>query len=140
MTKMFFGKGFMHDAMPVAEIIRTLQYDHERMREIGARILSAIGKCDVNCACGDLLEFQLVQDSHFWFQNRLMEAADYPDMEEHVRCHERLHNILIAVNGALCSGRYSTLTDELAAFIEEALAHITEMDEPFHDYLIAEKS
>ena len=130
----------MHDAMPVAEMIRTLEYDYDRMREIGARILAAIECCDVKCACGDLLEFQLVQDSHFWFQNRLMEAADYPQMEDHVSSHERLNCILVAINGALCSGRFSSLTGELADFIEEALAHISEMDEPFHEFLLVEKS
>lgn len=140
MTKMFVGKGVMHDAMPVAEMIRTLQYDYKRMREIGARILAAIESCEVNCACSDLLEFQLVQDSHFWFQNRLMEAADYPQTEEHVNCHERLNGILVAINGALCSGRFSALTVDLADFVEESLAHISDMDEPFHEYLISEKS
>lgn len=134
------GKGDMHDAMPVAEMINTLSYDHDRMREVGERILAAIECCDVEAARGDLLEFQLIQDSHFWFQDRLMEAAGYPQMEEHVRCHRRLNAILMAINGVLCSGRFSALTGELAEFIEESLAHIHEMDEPFHDYLIAEKS
>ena len=130
----------MTDAMPVAEMIETLSYDHDRMREIGERILAAIECCDVEAARGDLLEFQLVQDSHFWFQDRLMQAADYPEAQEHARCHQRLNTILMAINGVLCSGRFSALTGELAGFIRESLAHIDEMDEPFHEYLIAEKS
>lgn len=130
----------MNDAMPVADMIRTLQYDHERLREVGARILEAIECCCVESACRDLLEFQLIQDSHFWFQNRLMEAASYPAREDHIRCHDRLHRILIAINGVFCSGRYSALTTDLASFIEESLEHIPEMDDPFHDFLITEKS
>ena len=130
----------MNDAMPVAEMIKTLSYDYDRLRELGSRIIGAIDCCNVESACGDLLEFQLVQDSHFWFQDRLMEAASYPGMEDHVRCHKRLHGILIAINGVLCSGRYSALTADLASFIEESLAHIHEMDHPFHDFLIEEKS
>lgn len=130
----------MNDAMPVAEMIKTLSYDHERLREVGTRILNAIECCNVESACGDLLEFQLIQDSHFWFQNRLMEAASYPAMEEHMRCHERLHRILIAINGVLCSGRFSALTTDLASFIEQSLAHIPEMDDPFHEFLVQEKS
>lgn len=130
----------MHDAMPVAEVIRTLQYDYDRMRDLGARILGAINECDVQCACSDLLELQLVQDGHFWFQNRLMEAAGYPRADEHIRSHDRLNGILVAINGALCSGRFSALSGDLASFIQESLAHIAEMDEPFHEYLMAEKS
>ncbi|MEN8195548.1 MAG: hypothetical protein ABFS30_03420 [Pseudomonadota bacterium] len=130
----------MNDAMPVADMIKTLSYDHERLREVGARILDAIECCNVECACGDLLEFQLIQDSHFWFQNRLMEAASYPAREDHIRCHKRLHTILIAINGVLCTGRFSALTVDLASFIEESLAHIHEMDDPFHEFLIQEKS
>lgn len=130
----------MNDAMPVAEMIKTLSYDHERLREVGARILEAIECCNVESACGDLLEFQLIQDSHFWFQNRLMEASYYPARDEHIRCHERLHRILIAINGVLCSGKFSALTTDLASFVEESLAHIPEMDDPFHEFLIREKS
>jgi hemerythrin len=130
----------MNDAMPVAEMIKTLSYDHDRMREVGARILEAIERREVEAACGDLLEFQLIQDSHFWFQDRLMKAAEYPDAEPHACRHKRMHSVLMAVNGVLCSGRFSTLTDELAAFIEESLAHIHEMDDPFHEFLIKEKS
>jgi hemerythrin len=130
----------MNDAMPVAEMIKTLRYDHDRLREVGARILAAIECCDIEEARGDLLEFQLIQDSHFWFQDRLMEAANYPDTESHVRCHKRLNSILMAVNGVLCSGRFSALTAELAGFIEESLDHIHEMDDPFHKFLIEEKS
>lgn len=130
----------MNDAMPVAEMIKTLSYDHDRMREVGKRILEAIECCDVEAARDDLLEFQLIQDSHFWFQDRLMKAADYPDTEQHVRRHKRLNSILMAVNGVLCSGRFSALTNELAAFLEESLAHIDEMDHPFHKFLIEEKS
>jgi len=134
------GEGSMNDAMPVAEMIKTLSYDHDRLREVGERILKAIECCNVETACGDLLEFQLIQDSHFWFQDRLMEAAGYPGMEDHVRCHKRLLTILIAINGVLCSGRFSALTTDLASFIEQSLAHIHEMDHPFHDFLIQEKS
>jgi hemerythrin len=130
----------MNDAMPVADMIRTLNYDHERLREVGKRILDAIECCNVQSACGDLLEFQLIQDSHFWFQNRLMEAASYPDREDHIRCHDRMLRILTAINGVLCSGRFTALTTDLASFIEESLAHIPEMDEPFHEFLIREKS
>jgi hemerythrin len=130
----------MNDAMPVAEMIKTLSYDHDRMREVGARILEAIERREVEAACGDLLEFQLIQDSHFWFQDRLMKAAEYPDAEPHACRHKRMHSVLMAVNGVLCSGSFSTLTDELAAFIEESLAHIHEMDDPFHEFLIKEKS
>ncbi|MBE9557800.1 MAG: hypothetical protein IMF08_13160 [Proteobacteria bacterium] len=130
----------MNDAMPVADIVKTLSYDHDRMRVVGARVLAAIECCDIESARGDLLEFQLIQDSHFWFQDRLMEAANYPDTADHSRCHKRLNTILMAVNGVLCSGRFSALTEELAAFIEESLAHIHEMDDPFHRFLIKEKS
>lgn len=130
----------MRDAMPVAEMIRTLSYDHDRMREVAGRILKAIDCCDVESARGDLLEFQLIQDGHFWFQNRLMEAAGYPEADEHIRCHERLATVLTAVNGVLCSGRFSVLTDQLAAFVEESLDHIDQMDLPFHDFLIEERS
>ena len=130
----------MNDAIPVAKMIVTLSEDCGQLRELGARILAAIECCDVEAARGHLLEFQLIQDSHFRFQNRLMEEAAYPAMEEHVRCHERLYAILMAINGALCSGRCSALTAELAAFIEESLAHIHEMDQPFHDFLIGKDS
>jgi hemerythrin len=126
----------MHDAMPVAEIVRTLQYDYEQLREVGGRILQSIECCDVERARDDLLEFQILQDGHFWFQNRLMEAAAYPDLEEHIRCHERLHTVLLAINRVLCSGRFSALTSEVARFIEESLSHIDEMDDPFEEFLI----
>jgi hemerythrin len=130
----------MNDAMPVAEIVKTLSYDHDRMREVGTRLLKAVDSCDFEAVRGDLLEFQLIQDSHFWFQDRLMEAAAYPDTERHMRRHKRLHSILRAVNGVLCSGSFSALSDEFGSFIEESLAHIHEMDDPFHQYLIKEKS
>lgn len=126
----------MHDAMPIAEVVRTLQYDFGQLREVGQRILCSIDCCDVEKAKDDLVAFQVIQDSHFWFQNRMMEAADYPDMEEHIRCHERLHAVLVAINKVLSSGRFSALTVEVARFIEESLAHIDEMDDPFQEFLM----
>lgn len=130
----------MHDAMPVAEMIHTLSYDHDRMRDVGSRILDAIECCNVEAARDGLLEFQFIQDSHFWFQNRLMEAADYPQAAEHIRSHDRLATVLLAINGVLCTGRFSALTDEVAAIIRESLDHIDEMDQPFHEFLVQERS
>jgi hemerythrin-like metal-binding protein len=127
--------GNMGDPERIAEMLEALDDDHARLHKLGSSILHAIDANDVDRAAGGLLELQGVQASHFRFEESLMEEADFPGRVAHAHSHERLVAALDSINDALCVGRVSRLSQELGAFIADSLAHISELDETFRDFL-----
>lgn len=119
----------------IAEMLAALEDDHARLRELGAGILRAIEANDVDTAARALFELQGAQTSHFQFEEGLMEEAGFPGRESHAESHDRLVAALGAINAALGVGRISSLSRDLADFIEESMRHIGELDEAFHGFL-----
>ena len=126
----------MTEQRPIAEILEAHADDHERLHKLGNIILRAILVNDVDKVADCLLELQAAQTSHFRFEERLMEEVGFPDRETHARSHETLTATLGAINQALDLGRFSSLSRELGAFIEDSLAHVAELDEPFRCFLV----
>lgn len=119
----------------IAEMLAALDDDHERLGELGGSILRAIDANDVDMAASALIELQGAQTSHFRFEESLMEEAGFPGRESHAESHDRLVTALGAINGALGVGRISSLSQDLGAFIEESLKHISDLDECFRGFL-----
>lgn len=126
----------MAEPRPITEIMEALEDDHARLHKLGSTIQQAIEVNDVDSAAHCLLELQVAQTSHFRFEERLMEEAGFPDREAHARSHERQTATLGAINQALDLGRFSSLSRDLGAFIEDSLAHIAELDETFRCFLV----
>lgn len=125
----------MGDPERIAEMLEALDDDHARLHSLGSSIVHAIDANDVERAAHCLLELQGVQASHFRFEESLMEEADFPGREAHAYSHERLVAALDSINDALNVGRVSRLSQELGAFIENSLAHISELDDGFRSFL-----
>lgn len=119
----------------ISRMLEALDDDHAQLHELGDSILRAIDANDVDRAADRLIALQGVQVSHFRFEESLMEEAGFPDLEEHARSHDRLVASLTAINAALGVGRVSSLSQELAAFIDESLSHISDLDETFRGFL-----
>lgn len=120
---------------PVEEMLKGLDDDHARLRELGGRILSAIEANDVEGARRDLLALQLAQDTHFRFEERLMAEIAYPGHQVHAQDHLQLSETLAAINRALGSSRIGALSQELAAFIDDSLNHVDELDSRLRTFL-----
>jgi len=119
----------------IAEMLAALEDDHERLGELGGRILRAIGANDVTMASGALLELQRAQAAHFRFEEGLMEEAGFPGRDAHAQSHDRLVAALDAINGALGAGPVGSLSQDLGDFIEASLKHISDLDENFRGFL-----
>ena len=126
----------MAEPRPIKEILEAHADDHEQLHKLGSTIQRAILANDVDKVADSLLELQASQTSHFRFEERLMEEVGFPDRETHARSHEKLTATLGAINQALGLGRFSSLSRELSAFIEDSLAHIAELDETFRCFLV----
>jgi hemerythrin-like metal-binding protein len=130
----------MTEQRPITEILEAHADDHEQLHQLGCTIQQAILVNDVGKVADCLLELQAVQTSHFRFEERLMEEVGFPDRETHARSHEKLTATLGAINQALDLGRFSSLSRELGAFINDSLAHIEEIDETFRCFLVERTS
>jgi hemerythrin-like metal-binding protein len=126
----------MGEPRPIAEIMEAHADDHERLHKLGITIQQAILANDVDKVADCLLELQASQTSHFRFEERLMEEVGFPDRETHARSHEKLTATLGAINQALGLGRFSSVTRELGAFIEDSLNHVADIDETFRCFLV----
>ena len=126
----------MGEPRPIAEIMEAHADDHERLHKLGITIQQAILANDVDKVADCLLELQASQTSHFRFEERLMEEVGFPDRETHARSHEKLTATLGAINQALGLGRFSSVTRELGAFIEDSLTHVADIDETFRCFLV----
>jgi hemerythrin-like metal-binding protein len=125
----------MGDPDRITEMLAALDDDHARLHKLGSNILRAIDANNVDRAAHCLLELQGLQASHFRFEESLMEEAEFPGRDAHADSHERLVAALDSINHALDVGRVSRLSQELGAFIEDSLAHISELDETFQGFL-----
>lgn len=125
----------MDGSSRIAEMLTSLEEDHNRLRKLGGRILKAIAANDVADVSKTLLELQVAQVNHFRFEERLMAEAEYPGRAEHSAHHERLIATLGAINGALGIGRLSRVSADLAGFIEDSMNHVAEIDETFRVFL-----
>jgi hemerythrin len=125
----------MDEPKPIAAMLEAMEDDHARLHKLGSTIQQAIEVNDVDSAARCLLQLQVAQTSHFRLEERLMEETGFPDRETHARSHERLTGALGAINQALSLGRFSSLSRDLGAFIEDSLAHVAELDETFRYFL-----
>lgn len=112
-----------------------LEDDHAQLRELGGAVLRAIDANDVDGAARALVDLQGLQSSHFRFEESLMEEAGFPGRASHAESHDRLVGALDAINAALGVGHVSSLSHDLAAFIDESINHIAELDECFRGFL-----
>ncbi len=125
----------MTDSKRIAEMLAALEDDHAHLRELGGSILRAIDANEVDSAARALVELQGAQTAHFRFEEGLMEEAGFPGRDTHAESHDRLVTALEAINNALGDGRVSSLSRELAAFIDDSIGHISELDERFRRFL-----
>ena len=125
----------MADSKRIAEMLAALEDDHAHLRELGGSILRAIDANEVDSAARALVELQGAQTAHFRFEEGLMEEAGFPGRATHAESHDRLVTALEAINNALGDGRVSSLSRELAAFIDDSIGHISELDERFRRFL-----
>lgn len=125
----------MADSQRIAEMLAALEDDHAHLRELGGSILRAIDANEVDLAARALVELQGAQTAHFRFEEGLMEEAGFPGRATHAESHDRLVAALHTINNALGDGRVSSLSRDLAAFIDESLRHISELDDAFHNFL-----
>jgi len=120
---------------PVEDMLKGLDDDHDRLRELGGRILSAIEANDVEGARRNLLALQLAQDTHFRFEERLMTETGYPGRRAHAEDHLQLGETLAAINRALGSSRIGALSHDLSVFIDDSLNHVEELDRSLRAFL-----
>lgn len=120
---------------PVEDMLKGLDDDHDRLRELGSRILSAIKANDVEGAQRDLLALQLAQHTHFRYEERLMAETGYPGRKVHAEDHLQLNQTLAAINRALGTNRIGALSHELAVFINDSLNHVEELDGRLRTFL-----
>lgn len=125
----------MDEPKSIAAMLKTLEDDHARLHKLGSTIQQAIEVNDENSAVRHLIKLQVAQASHFWLEERLMEEARFPDHKAHARSHETLTATLRAINQALRLGRFSSVSRDLDAFIEDSRAHVAQIDETFRCFL-----
>ncbi len=125
----------MHEPARITAMLDSMDDDHDRLRELGRRIVEAIEANDVGRVSAGLLELQVAQTSHFRFEEQLMAEAGYPGRTEHAERHQRLIATLGAINEALGIGRLSRVSADLAGFIEDSMNHVAEIDETFRVFL-----
>lgn len=116
-------------------MLAALDDDHAHLRELGRSILRAIDANEVDMAAKALLQLQGAQTSHFRFEEGLMEEAGFPGRATHAESHDSLVAALDAINRALGDGRVSSLSRDLAAFIDESMRHIADLDDLFLGFL-----
>lgn len=125
----------MDEPKSVAEMLEALENDHARLHKLGSAIQQAIEVSDKNAAVHGLAKLQVAQASHFWLEERLMEKVRFPDHKAHARKHETLATTLEAITQTLRLDRFSSVSLELDAFIEDSRAHVAELDGTFCCFL-----
>jgi hemerythrin-like metal-binding protein len=116
-------------------LLEEMKSEHEQLFQLVDRLRDAIDAEDMKLAKHNLLKLQIFQQSHFEHEASLMEQYAYPHTEDHTRRHNALTDTLHSINRLIHVEGLERLSGALADYLETSLTHITEVDQPFQQFL-----
>jgi hemerythrin-like metal-binding protein len=103
--------------------------DHAEIADLVARLRSALERGDHREMKSLLMALQMLEAKHYATEEALMRAVAYDQAEAHRAEHAAMLDTLKRINEALVWENLATVSPQVVAHLEAALAHMIDADQ-----------
>ncbi len=115
--------------MTPQEHIGNVVRDHAEIADLVARLRSAVDRGDHGGMRSLLMALQLAEARHYETEDALMRAVAYDGAEAHHAEHAEMLETLKRINETLVWENVGTISPQVVAHLETALAHMRDADQ-----------
>jgi len=109
--------------------------DHAEIADLVARLRSALERNDHREMKSLLMALQMLEAKHYATEDALMRAVAYDRAEAHRAEHATMLDTLKRINEALVWENLATVSPQVVAHLEAALAHMIDADQSLNRFV-----
>jgi len=109
--------------------------DHAEIADLVARLRSALERGDQREMKSLLLALQMLEAKHYATEEALMRVVAYDGAEAHRAEHATMLDTLKRINEALVWENLATVSPQVVAHLEAALAHMIDADQSLNRFV-----
>jgi hemerythrin-like metal-binding protein len=109
--------------------------DHAEIADLVARLRTALERGDQREMKSLLMALQMLEAKHYATEEALMRAVAYDQAEAHRAEHATMLDTLKRINEALVWENLATVSPQVVAHLEAALAHMIDADQSLNRFV-----
>jgi hemerythrin-like metal-binding protein len=117
------------------EHVDRIVHDHAEIADLVARLRSALNRGDQAEMKSLLMALQMLEAKHYATEDALMRAVGYDQADTHRAEHATMLETLKRINEALVWENLATVSPQVVAHLEAAVAHMIDADQTLNRFV-----
>jgi hemerythrin-like metal-binding protein len=117
------------------EHVDRIVHDHAEIADLVARLRSALNRGDQAEMKSLLMALQMLEAKHYATEDALMRAVGYDQADTHRVEHATMLETLKRINEALVWENLATVSPQVVAHLEAAVAHMIDADQTLNRFV-----